>query len=43
MARIVGVDIARFDYPLVGEFKFFKAAARPTIVLRLTDEDGREG
>jgi L-alanine-DL-glutamate epimerase-like enolase superfamily enzyme len=43
MAQIVGVDIARVDYPLVGEFKFFKTAARPTIVLRLTDEDGREG
>ncbi|MBO0766736.1 MAG: hypothetical protein J2P50_19385, partial [Hyphomicrobiaceae bacterium] len=43
MARIVGVDIARVDYPLVGEFKFFKAAARPTIVLRLTDADGYQG
>src|SRR5262245_60187050 len=43
MARIVGVDIARVDYPLVGEFKFFKTRARPTIVLRLTDEDGLEG
>jgi L-alanine-DL-glutamate epimerase-like enolase superfamily enzyme len=43
MARIVGVDIARVDYPLVGEFKFFRARARPTIVLRLTDEDGLEG
>jgi L-alanine-DL-glutamate epimerase-like enolase superfamily enzyme len=43
MARIVSVDIARVDYPLVGEFKFFKTQARPTIVLRLTDEDGVEG
>ena len=43
MARIVSVDIARVDYPLVGEFKFFKTKARPTVVLRLTDEDGREG
>ena len=25
MARIVSVDIARVDYPLVGEFKFFKS------------------
>jgi muconate cycloisomerase len=43
MARIVGVDIARVDYPLVGEFKFFRTQARPTIVLRLIDEDGLEG
>jgi L-alanine-DL-glutamate epimerase-like enolase superfamily enzyme len=43
MARIVGVDIARVDYPFVGEFKFFRTPERPTIVLRLTDEDGREG
>lgn len=43
MARIVGVDIARVDYPLVGEFKFFRTPERPTIVLRLTDDDGREG
>jgi L-alanine-DL-glutamate epimerase-like enolase superfamily enzyme len=43
MARIVSVDIARVDYPLVGEFKFFKTQTRPTVVLRLTDEDGREG
>jgi muconate cycloisomerase len=43
MARIVAVDIARVDYPLVGEFKFFKTPARPTIVLRATDGDGLEG
>ena len=43
MARIVGVDIGRVDYPLVGEFKFFRTPARPTIVVRLTDEDGLEG
>ena len=43
MARIVSVDIARVDYPLVGEFKFFKTQARPTIVLRLVDENGVEG
>jgi muconate cycloisomerase len=42
MARIVRVDIGRLDYPLVGEFKFFKGGARPTVLLRLTDEDGRE-
>lgn len=43
MAPIVRVDIARVDYPLVGEFKFFKTQARPTVVLRLTDENGIEG
>ena len=43
MARIVCVDIARFDYPLVGEFKFFRTPARPSIFLRLTDQNGVEG
>ena len=43
MARIIRVDIGRVDYPLIGEFKFFKAAARPTILLCLTDENGLEG
>ena len=43
MTRIVGIDIGRVDYPLVGEFKFFRTPARPTIVVRLTDEDGLEG
>jgi muconate cycloisomerase len=43
MARIVRVDIKRHDYPLVGEFKFFKTPARPTVLVRLTDENGFEG
>jgi L-alanine-DL-glutamate epimerase-like enolase superfamily enzyme len=43
MARITGVDIKRFDYPLLGEFKFFKSGARPSILVRLTDEDGVQG
>src|SRR3954469_7988697 len=43
MARIVRVDVGRVDYPLVGEFKFFKGGARPTVLLRLIDENGREG
>jgi muconate cycloisomerase len=43
MARIVRVDVGRVDYPLVGEFKFFRGGARPTVLLRLIDEDGREG
>ncbi len=43
MARIVHVDIKRFDYPLLGEFKFFKGGARPSVLVRLTDENGVEG
>jgi L-alanine-DL-glutamate epimerase-like enolase superfamily enzyme len=43
MARIVRIDIKRFDYPLLGEFKFFKGGARPSILVRLTDENGVEG
>ena len=43
MARITGIDIKRFDYPLLGEFKFFKSGARPSILVRLTDEDGVQG
>jgi L-alanine-DL-glutamate epimerase-like enolase superfamily enzyme len=43
MARIARVDIGRVDYPLVGEFKFFRTPTRPTIVLCLTDETGLEG
>lgn len=43
MARIVRVDIGRRDYALVGEFKFFKGGARPSAMVRLTDDAGREG
>lgn len=43
MPRIVRVDIKRHDYPLVGEFKFFRTPARPSVLLRLTDENGLEG
>ncbi len=43
MARITRVDIKRFDYPLLGEFKFFKGGARPSILVRLRDENGVEG
>lgn len=43
MGRIVSVDIARVDYPLVGQFKFFPSGVRPTVVVRLTDETGVEG
>ena len=43
MAGIVRVEVGRFDYDLVGEFKFFKAPVRPSIVVRLTDENGVQG
>ena len=43
MAKIVRVEIGRLDYPLVGEFKFFKAGARPSVLVRLTDDEGVTG
>jgi L-alanine-DL-glutamate epimerase-like enolase superfamily enzyme len=43
MARIVHVEVGRFDYPLVGEFKFFRTPARPSVLVRLTDADGVQG
>jgi L-alanine-DL-glutamate epimerase-like enolase superfamily enzyme len=43
MARIVRVEVGRFDYALVGEFKFFKTRARPSVLVRLSDEDGVQG
>lgn len=43
MGRIVQVETGRFDYALVGEFKFFSRPVRPTVLLRLTDEDGVTG
>jgi L-alanine-DL-glutamate epimerase-like enolase superfamily enzyme len=43
MAKIARVEVGRFDYPLVGEFKFFKAGVRPSVLVRLTDEDGAQG
>jgi L-alanine-DL-glutamate epimerase-like enolase superfamily enzyme len=43
MAGIVRVEVGRFDYDLVGEFKFFKAPLRPSVVVRLTDENGVQG
>src|ERR1700716_540831 len=43
MAGSVRVEVGRFDYDLVGEFKFFKAPVRPSIVVRLTDENGVQG
>jgi len=43
MARIARVDIKRVDYPLAGEFKFFKSGARPSVIVRLIDENGVAG
>ena len=43
MSRIARVEIGRFDYELVGEFKFFTAGRRPTVLVRLTDADGVRG
>ena len=43
MAKITRVEVGRFDYPLVGEFKFFKAGARPSLLVRLTDDGGVQG
>jgi len=43
MARIIRVDTKRLDYPLLGEFKFFKSGSRPSILVRLTDENGLQG
>jgi L-alanine-DL-glutamate epimerase-like enolase superfamily enzyme len=43
MGRIARIDVGRLDYPLVGEFKFFAGGARPTVLVRLTDENGRQG
>ena len=43
MTAIQRVELGRFDYPLVGEFKFFKSGSRPSVLVRLTDESGRHG
>jgi L-alanine-DL-glutamate epimerase-like enolase superfamily enzyme len=43
LARIARIEVGRLDYDLVGEFKFFKTAARPSVVVRVTDENGVEG
>lgn len=48
MSRLVKVEVGRFDYEFVGEFKFFKPDAngqvrRPTILVRLTDDEGYQG
>jgi len=43
MPTIRSVELARLDYALVGDFKFFKSGRRPTLLVRLTDADGVQG
>src|SRR5436190_21885328 len=43
MTAIQRVELGRFDYPLVGEFKFFKSGSRPSVLVRPTDDAGRHG
>lgn len=48
MSAITRVEVGRFDYDFLGEFKFFKPGAdgivrRPTVLVRLTDADGNQG
>jgi L-alanine-DL-glutamate epimerase-like enolase superfamily enzyme len=43
MSRIVCFEVGRFDYDQAGDFKFFKTPVRPSIVVRLTDENGVQG
>src|SRR3990170_6578804 len=43
MASIARVESGRLDYPLAGEFKFFRAGVRPSVVVRLTDSSGVQG
>lgn len=43
MGKIVRVEVGRFDYQLVGEFKFFRAGVRPSVLVRLTDDNGIQG
>lgn len=43
MATISRVEVGRFDYALVGEFKFFKTKLRPSVLVRLTDDAGVQG
>jgi L-alanine-DL-glutamate epimerase-like enolase superfamily enzyme len=43
MPAIRCVELARLDYALVGDFKFFKSGRRPTLLVRVTDADGVQG
>ena len=43
MPKISRVEVARLDYALVGDFKFFKGKQRPSVLVRLTDDSGVQG
>ena len=43
MSPITRVEVGRRDYALVGDFKFFNSGLRPSVLVRLTDADGRQG
>jgi muconate cycloisomerase len=43
MPKITRVEIARRDYALAGDFKFFKNGVRPSVLVRLTDDEGHIG
>ena len=48
MSRIVRVDVGRFDYDVVGAFKFLKPdpdgrVRRHSVLVRLVDDEGCEG
>ena len=43
MAKISRVEVARLDYALVGDFKFFRGKQRPSVLVRLTDDSGVQG
>ena len=43
MSVIKRIELGRLDYPLAGEFKFFKTGRRASVLVRLTDADGRQG
>lgn len=48
MPRIAAIDLFPVAYPVRGYFKFFKGRSgqtihRPSVIIRITDEDGRVG
>ena len=48
MSKLVKIEVGRFDYDFVGEFKFFKPGPdgkvrRPSVLVRLTDDEGYQG
>jgi len=48
LSKLVKVEVGRFDYDFVGEFKFFKpgpdgVVRRPSVLVRLTDDEGYQG